>query len=66
MIAFAAINRILPQLGYFAVGMNLQVVVLLASLVLFLGVMGRLVDVEFVTTMQHAQLAWKRIFQGAP
>ncbi len=66
MIAFAAVNRILPQLGYFAVGMNVQVLVLLGSVVLFLGVMGWLVDGEFATATERAQLAWKRVTQGIP
>ncbi len=66
IIAFAAVNRILPQLGYFAVGMNVQVLVLLGSVVLFLGVMGWLVEGEFAIATERAQLAWKRVTQGIP
>ena len=65
MIAFAAIHRVLPQLGYFAVGMNVQVLVLLGSVVLFLGVIGWWIDGELATVTERAQLAWKHVLAGS-
>ncbi len=66
LTAFAAINRLLPQLSYFAVGMNLQVLVLLASLVIFFGAIGWLIEGELATATLRIQLAWKSMVQHVP
>lgn len=47
LMAVAAINRILPQVGYFAVGMSVQTTVLLGSLVLCLGSVGMMLEAQF-------------------
>ena len=60
-LAFATMNRILPQLGYFVVGLNLQVLVLLGSLILFLGAVGWVLEGEFANITQTIGPLWDRL-----
>lgn len=47
LMAVAALNRLLPQLGYFAVGMSVQTLVLLGALVVGLGSIGMMLEGQF-------------------
>lgn len=47
LMTLTVINRVIPQMGYLAMGMSTQNLVLLGSLTLFLGGMGWFLETEF-------------------
>ena len=59
LVAVAAINRLLPQLGYFAVGMSVQAMALFAALVLFCGTSVWYLDNSFATASDAPRVAWQ-------
>jgi len=61
MMVLAAINRIMPQIGYFAVGLSFQTLVLLGSLVLFVGGAAWLLDSEFHTAADRVGRLWQHL-----
>lgn len=65
-LALAAINRVLPQLGYFAIGMSIQSTVLLASLVIMLGSVGLLIEGGLETSFDVWHSAWSTSLGTTP
>lgn len=61
LIAVAGINRLLPQLGYFAVGMSVQAAALFAALVLFGGTCVWCLDNSFANAEWNPRLAWRMV-----
>ena len=58
ILVLAAINKVIPQLGYFAVGMSVQTTVMLASFVMFLGGVGLFLEAGFESSIDSWQSAW--------
>lgn len=65
LMALAAINRIVPQFGYFTVGMSVQSLVLIGSLVLFCGGIVWFLGESFNTSPDAFKLAWQAAMQKA-
>lgn len=61
LLALACVNRILPQVGYFAMGMSVQVLVLLGSLMVFLGSVVWLWDGDLPLATERLQTAWQQL-----
>lgn len=61
ILTLAAINRVIPQLSYFTVGMSVQTTVLLASLVIFLGAVGLFLESSFVSSTE----SWPHVWSAA-
>jgi flagellar biosynthetic protein FliR len=61
LLALAIVNRVLPQVGYFAVGMSIQALVLLGSMLLFLGGIAWMWDTELFNVAERVQLAWQQL-----
>ena len=61
LLALAAINRIIPQVGYFAVGMSIQTAVLFGSLILCVGGIVWFLENSFATTPDSFRMAWHSI-----
>ncbi len=66
LLVLAAINRVIPQLGYFAVGMSVQNTVLFASMVIFLGGIGLFLEAGFESTIDSWQSNWLAATSNAP
>ena len=60
LLALAALNRFLPQLGYFAVGMSVQTIVLIGTLFLFGGSVVWMLESSFVRAPDFVQSAWQQ------
>ncbi len=67
LMALAAINRIVPQFGYFTVGMSVQSLVLIGSMILFCGGIVWFLEESFTST-DSFKLAWQSAIQkvGGP
>jgi len=65
LFVLAAINRVIPQLGYFAVGMSIQNTILCASLVIFLGGIGLFLEAGFESTIDMWQSNWLAVSSSA-
>jgi flagellar biosynthetic protein FliR len=61
LMTLAAINRIIPQFGYFAVGMSVQTLVLLGSLVIFMGGVVLLLEHSFLGAPESVRLVWEEL-----
>ena len=66
LIAVAAINRLLPQLGYFAVGMSVQAMAMFAALVLLSGTCVWFLDNSFANADLNPRLAWQLLESNQP
>lgn len=68
LMALAAINRIVPQFGYFTVGMSVQSLVLIGSLILFCGGIVWFLEESFTSSPDSFKLAWQSALQkvGGP
>lgn len=60
LLALAALNRFLPQLGYFAVGMSVQTMVLIGALFLFGGSVVWMLENSFVRAPDFVHSAWQQ------
>ena len=60
------ISRSMPQLSYFAVGMSIQSVLLIASLCIFSGAVIWLIENGMVQAPMVAKQAWLQIVSSAP
>lgn len=59
LMTLAAINRVIPQFGYFSVGMSVQTSVLFGSLILCLGAVVWLLENSFAGSADAVVLAWQ-------
>ena len=66
ILALAAINRVVPQLGYFAVGMSIQTTIFLASVVIFMGSVGLLLETGPEASLDTWRDAWSTTFGVVP
>ena len=66
ILALAAINRVVAQLGYFAVGMSIQTTIFLTSVVIFMGSVGLLLEFGFETNLDTWRDAWSGTFGVVP
>ena len=65
LMAIAAINRLLPQISFFAVGMSVQAMVLFGALVLFAGTVVWFLDDGLGSNVDSTRLRWQMISQQA-
>lgn len=65
LVSLAMINRLVPQLGYFAVGMSFQTMLLMASLVLFVGSIVWMCEHSFQTAGGLVHNNWQDIIQAS-
>lgn len=63
LMTLAAINRIVPQFGYFAVGMSVQSILLVGSLVLFVGGVVWYLENSFIDTPASFRLALQQALE---
>ena len=59
LLALAAINRVIPQIGYFALGMSVQTTVLMGSLVMCIGSLVWMLEGSLVETPDSVRAAWQ-------
>lgn len=59
LLALAAINRVIPQIGYFAIGMSVQTTVLLGSLVICVGSLVWMLEGSLLETSHTFRAAWQ-------
>ena len=65
LMMIAALNRVLPQISYFAVGMSIQAATLFAALVLFGGSVAMFLDHSFLSSVDTTRFAWQALLTGA-
>lgn len=63
ILCLAAINRVIPQLSYFAIGMSVQTTIMLGCLLLFLGGIGLFLESGLETTTALWQSRWLALVQ---
>lgn len=61
LLVVAAINRVLPQISYFAVGTSIQAATLFAALVLFGGSIVLFLDHSFLSSGDITRFAWQTL-----
>lgn len=66
LLALTVINRVVPQMGYLAIGMSTQNLVVLGSLTLFLGGMGWILEAEFESVPVRIQALAEGILNHGP
>ena len=65
-LTLAAVNRVIPQLGYFAIGMSVQTATLLAAIVIFVGGIGLFWEAAFESGILDWKDRWHSLAGSMP